>query len=61
MPGAMPSGRRCARAALAHRSSATRAGLVADARVLAKYMRTECINYRYVYDEPMQVGSATDG
>jgi len=31
------------------------AGLVADARVLAKYMRTECINHRYVYDEPMQV------
>jgi len=32
------------------------AGLVADARVLAKYMRTECINHRYVYEEPMQVG-----
>ena len=32
------------------------AGLVADARVLAKYMRTECITHRYVYDEPMQVG-----
>ena len=32
------------------------AGLVADARVLAKYMRTECINHRYVYDAPMQVG-----
>jgi len=31
------------------------AGLVADARVLAKYMRTECINYRYTYDCPMQV------
>jgi len=31
------------------------AGLVADARVLAKYMRTECINHRYVYEEPMQV------
>ncbi|EOD17162.1 hypothetical protein EMIHUDRAFT_118695 [Emiliania huxleyi CCMP1516] len=31
-------------------------GLVADARVLAKFMRTECINHRYVYDEPMQVG-----
>lgn len=23
--------------------------------MLAKYMRTECINHRYVYDEPMQV------
>jgi 20S proteasome subunit alpha 6 len=32
------------------------AGLVSDARVLAKYMRTECINHRYVYDAPMQVG-----
>jgi 20S proteasome subunit alpha 6 len=32
------------------------AGLVADARVIAKYMRTECINHRYVYDAPMQVG-----
>ena len=32
------------------------AGLVADARVLAKYMRNECINHRYVYDAPMQVG-----
>jgi len=32
------------------------AGLVADARVLAKYMRNECINHRYVYDGPMQVG-----
>jgi len=31
------------------------AGLVADARVLAKYMRNECINHRYVYDAPMQV------
>ena len=32
------------------------AGLVADARSLSKYMRTECINHRYVYDGPMQVG-----
>jgi len=32
------------------------AGLVADARSLSKYMRTECINHRYVYDAPMQVG-----
>ena len=31
--------------------------VVADARLLAKYMRTECINHRYVYDEPMQVGA----
>ena len=32
------------------------AGLVADARSLSKYMRTECINHRFVYDAPMQVG-----
>ena len=35
------------------------AGLVADARVLAKYMRTECINHRYTYDEPMQAPVST--
>jgi len=32
------------------------AGLVADARVIAKYMRDECLNHRYVYESPMQVG-----
>lgn len=32
------------------------AGLVPDGRVLAKYMRSECINYRYMYDGPLQVG-----
>jgi len=37
-------------------SSCLSTGLVADARVLAKYMRTECINHRYVYDDAMQVG-----
>eukprot|EP01098_Paradermamoeba_levis_P004542 TRINITY_DN1944_c0_g1_i1.p1 TRINITY_DN1944_c0_g1~~TRINITY_DN1944_c0_g1_i1.p1 ORF type:complete len:249 (-),score=74.42 TRINITY_DN1944_c0_g1_i1:167-913(-) len=31
------------------------AGLTADARVLSKHMRTECINHRFVYDAPMQV------
>eukprot|EP01097_Dermamoeba_algensis_P002121 TRINITY_DN1842_c0_g1_i2.p1 TRINITY_DN1842_c0_g1~~TRINITY_DN1842_c0_g1_i2.p1 ORF type:complete len:250 (+),score=48.42 TRINITY_DN1842_c0_g1_i2:89-838(+) len=31
------------------------AGLTADARVLCKHMRTECINHKYVYDTPMQV------
>lgn len=30
------------------------AGLNADARSLAKYMRTECLNHRYVYGSPMQ-------
>jgi 20S proteasome subunit alpha 6 len=46
---------KCARVALASLSLPNLAGLVADARVLAKYMRTECINHRFVYDEPMQV------
>jgi len=32
------------------------AGLTADARVLSKYMRTECMNHKFVYDTPMQVG-----
>ncbi|GJQ12526.1 hypothetical protein GpartN1_g4317.t1 [Galdieria partita] len=26
------------------------AGLTADARLLSKYMRTECLNYKYVYE-----------
>jgi 20S proteasome subunit alpha 6 len=32
------------------------AGLTADARVLAEYMRDECLNHRYIYDAPMNVG-----
>jgi len=31
-------------------------GLAADARMLCKYMRNECINYRYVYEDGIQVG-----
>jgi len=31
-------------------------GLTADARVLAEYMRNECLNHDYVYDSPMLVG-----
>jgi len=31
-------------------------GLTADARVLAQYMRNECLNHRYIYDAPMSVG-----
>jgi len=31
-------------------------GLTADARVLAEYMRNECLNHRYIYDSPMKVG-----
>ena len=32
------------------------AGLNADGRVLHKHMRQECLNHRYVYDAPMNVG-----
>jgi len=32
------------------------AGLIADARSLAKYMRNECLNHKYVYDTPMPTG-----
>jgi 20S proteasome subunit alpha 6 len=32
------------------------AGLNADARSLAKYMRTECLNHRYVYGSVLQAG-----
>jgi len=31
-------------------------GLTADARVLANYMRTECLNEKYTFDTPMNVG-----
>jgi len=31
-------------------------GLMADARSLSKYMRTECMNHKYVYESPLQVG-----
>ncbi|CAD7938381.1 unnamed protein product [Amoebophrya sp. A25] len=32
------------------------AGMTADARVLAEYMRNECLEHKYVYDGPMNVG-----
>jgi len=32
------------------------AGLTSDARVLCRWMQTECMNHKYVYDTPMQVG-----
>jgi len=32
------------------------AGLTSDARVLSAFMRTECMNHKFVYDSPMQVG-----
>ena len=28
----------------------------ADARVLSKYMRTECLNHKFVYEAPIQAG-----
>jgi len=31
-------------------------GLTADARVLSDYMRNECLNHKYVYEAPMNVG-----
>jgi len=32
------------------------AGLTADARLLSKYMRNECLNHKFVFEEPIQVG-----
>jgi 20S proteasome subunit alpha 6 len=32
------------------------AGLASDGRVLAKYLRTACLNHRYVYESPMDTG-----
>lgn len=31
-------------------------GLTADARMLSRYMRTECLNHRYAHDAPLAVG-----
>lgn len=31
------------------------AGLTADARVLSNYMRSECLNSRYAYDQPLPI------
>jgi 20S proteasome subunit alpha 6 len=31
------------------------AGIIADARVIARYMRDECLNHRYVFDAEMPV------
>ncbi|KAL0273338.1 UNVERIFIED_CONTAM: hypothetical protein PYX00_006031 [Menopon gallinae] len=30
-------------------------GLTADARILSRYMRTECLNHKYVNDEPLPI------
>jgi len=32
------------------------AGLTSDARVLAEFMRNECLNHQFIYDTPMNVG-----
>jgi len=32
------------------------AGLTADARLLCKYMRNECLNHKFSFEEPIQVG-----
>jgi 20S proteasome subunit alpha 6 len=32
------------------------AGLTSDARVLCRYMQTEALNHKYVYESPVQVG-----
>jgi len=32
------------------------AGMTADARVLAEYMRSETLNYQYTFDAPMNIG-----
>jgi len=31
-------------------------GLIADGRLLSQWMRTECLNHKYVYETPMQAG-----
>ncbi|KAG8233923.1 hypothetical protein J437_LFUL005128 [Ladona fulva] len=31
------------------------AGLTADARILSRYMRTECLNHRYSHDAPLPI------
>lgn len=31
-------------------------GVSSDGRVLAEYMRNECLNHQYIYSEPMNVG-----
>jgi len=31
-------------------------GLIADARAISQWMRGECLNHRYIYESPMQVG-----
>lgn len=31
------------------------AGLTSDARILSKFMRTECLNHRYIYGSPLYI------
>jgi 20S proteasome subunit alpha 6 len=37
------------------------AGLTADARSLSRYMRTECLNHKYVYGTSMPTGRLVEG
>ncbi|CAF0780822.1 unnamed protein product [Didymodactylos carnosus] len=36
------------------------AGLASDARILCRFMRTECINHQYAFDKPMPVMKLMD-
>jgi len=36
------------------------AGLASDARILCRFMRTECINHQYAFDKPMPVTRLMD-
>ncbi|KAL9245951.1 hypothetical protein vseg_019544 [Gypsophila vaccaria] len=40
---------------LDHHIAVAIAGLTADGRVLSRYMRNECINYRFTYESPLPV------
>jgi len=37
------------------------AGLTADARVLSKYMRSECLNHKFVFETPLQTQRLVQG
>lgn len=35
-------------------------GIVADARILSRFLRTECMNYRYMYDSDIPLGQISE-